>query len=125
MVTRVVCDTEMEDHRMKKANIRRALLAEIHRLAGEGVTVVHVVADNAANVQITLNRDDDDERVDPPVDPELAAIREEFPTDVLAVWRCAAHVIQLAINDVENIWSPYYETAKVYFEANKQCWYIS
>ena len=94
--------------------MRRVLEDIIEELAGKGVNINAVVADNAANMQAIRNRSTDEELLqdDEPAEQDepadCAELRRAFP----ALFRCACHVLQLAVRDVASVWEPAFEIAQ-------------
>ena len=96
--------------------MRRVLDDVLEELAAKGVVINAVVADNAANMQAIRNTpaagdellqdDEDAQAADEPAD--YSELRRAFP----ALLRCACHVVQLAVKDIEAVWEAAFEIAQ-------------
>lgn len=106
-------DEDMPDGRFTAANVRSVVDETIRKLAEEhNVRIGMIVADNASNMQAIMNpgiQQDAHQGLDPE--------GEELVSTVPFLGRCACHVLQLAVKDLDAIWRPSAMVAEEHLKA--------
>lgn len=136
-VYKCISDQQMADRRMTIDSIRRKLCESATDLAGKGVRIFSLVADNASNMQglatcqlpatpeehdALLTESDSDEPESDEVKELRKNVRKSLESDIIVfVSRCSAHTLQLAVKDFSALWKPVADHAlELLTEARKQ-----
>jgi hypothetical protein len=107
---KMVDDTAVGGHFTAQV-VKEEVLGVIAELAAQKVTVVSVVADNAANMQAIANDNaiSRDAAIEANAeDPLRAVVQDVIPM----MTRCACHVVQLAVQDLLPLWEAAFNIAK-------------
>jgi hypothetical protein len=89
-VVRAVSDVDLENNQMTAANIAATIEKVIDYLQNKNVQVICVVADNASNMRAA----------------EKVFTKEKF------ILRCGAHVVQLMVKDLTDLWQSAFDISE-------------